>query len=101
MGGRYTHDAVKTAVAMTMLEEVCAAMGRIPEGFHINPKLKNLLDGRASLPKTKLISYADAESLAYGTLLLEGTAVRVSGQDIRRGTFSQTSTDCTSCRAIS
>jgi 2-oxoglutarate dehydrogenase E1 component len=88
MGGRYTHDAVSTAVPMTMIEEVCAAMGRIPDGFRINPKLKNLLEARAGLPRTKQISYADAESLAYGTLLLEGTAVRISGQDVRRGTFS-------------
>jgi 2-oxoglutarate dehydrogenase E1 component len=88
MGGRYTHDPVPTGVTMETLQEVCAALGRVPAGFHVNPKLKNLLDGRANLPRTKAISYADAESLAYGTLLLEGTAVRVSGQDVRRGTFS-------------
>jgi 2-oxoglutarate dehydrogenase E1 component len=63
-------------------------MGRIPEGFNLNPKLKALLAARAGLPQTKAVSYADCESLAYGTLLLEGTAVRVSGQDCRRGTFS-------------
>ncbi|MEX2217308.1 MAG: 2-oxoglutarate dehydrogenase E1 component [Phycisphaerales bacterium] len=88
MGGRYTHDPANTAVPVQMLQEVCAALGRTPEGFRLNPKLKNLLEARANLPQTKLISYADAESLAYGTLLLEGTAVRVSGQDVRRGTFS-------------
>jgi 2-oxoglutarate dehydrogenase E1 component len=88
MGGTYSHEPVKTAVSVEMLGEVCAALGRVPEGFNVNPKLKSLLEGRGSLLKTKSISYADAETLAYGTLLLEGTAVRLSGQDCRRGTFS-------------
>ncbi len=88
MGGDYTHEPVKTAVPMAMLEEVCGALGRVPRGFNLHPKLKALLEARASLPKTKAVSYADCESLAFGTLLLEGTAVRLSGQDSRRGTFS-------------
>ena len=88
MGGDYTHEPVATAVPMKTLEEVCAALGRVPDGFNLNPKLKALLEARASLPTTKAVSYADCESLAFGTLLLEGTAVRLSGQDSRRGTFS-------------
>jgi 2-oxoglutarate dehydrogenase E1 component len=88
MGGTYSHEPVKTAVPISLLEEVCAGLGRVPEGFNLNPKLKALLESRAALPKTRSISYADAESLAFGTLLLEGTAVRLSGQDCRRGTFS-------------
>jgi 2-oxoglutarate dehydrogenase E1 component len=63
-------------------------MGRVPDGFNLNPKLKPLMAARANLPQSKAVSYADCESLAYGTLLLEGTAVRLSGQDCRRGTFS-------------
>ncbi|MBL9030532.1 MAG: 2-oxoglutarate dehydrogenase E1 component [Phycisphaerae bacterium] len=88
MGGEYTHAPAATAVSGEMIAEVCAAMGRVPAGFNLNPKLKKLLESRAALPQTRAISYADAESLAYGTLLLEGTAVRLSGQDCRRGTFS-------------
>ncbi len=84
----WSFEPVKTAVSEAMLSEVCSAMGRVPEGFAVNPKLRKLLDDRASLPKTRAISYADAESLAFGTLLLEGTAVRLSGQDCKRGTFS-------------
>ena len=84
----YSHEPVDTAVSMDMLREVCAALGRVPDGFNLNPKLRSLLKGRASLPETGRISYADAESLAYGTLLLEGVALRLSGQDCRRGTFS-------------
>lgn len=85
---KFSFDPGETAVPMEMIEEVCAALGRVPEGFEVNRKLKPLLKARAELPVTGEISYADAESLAYGTLLIEGYAVRVSGQDSRRGTFS-------------
>lgn len=87
----YSFKAVNTAVKRDMIQEVCAALGRVPDGFNTNPKLVKLLADRAALPKTEGqigLSYADAESLAYGTLLLEGYAVRLSGQDCRRGTFS-------------
>ncbi|MGD9690280.1 MAG: 2-oxoglutarate dehydrogenase E1 component [Phycisphaerales bacterium] len=91
----YSFEEAKTSVSAEMIREVCAALGRVPDGFTPNPGLKRLLASRAGLaddlgkeqgPAT--LSYADAESLAYGTLLLEGIAVRVSGQDSRRGTFS-------------
>ena len=81
-------DRVQTAVSCERLEEVCHGVARVQEGFKVNPKLKRLLDARRKLLETKEISYADAESLAYGTLLLEGNAIRLSGQDSRRGTFS-------------
>ena len=77
-----------TAVSEDLLREVCSALGRVPDGFKVNRKLKKLLEQRANLLETGDISYADAESLAYGTLLCEGYPVRVSGQDSRRGTFS-------------
>ncbi len=89
MGADYSHDPVKTGVSKDLLEEVCAALGRVPEGFNVNPKLKSLLEGRANLPTKGVISYADSEILAFGTLLLEGHPVRLSGQDCRRGTFTQ------------
>ncbi|GJM19672.1 MAG: 2-oxoglutarate dehydrogenase subunit E1 [Phycisphaeraceae bacterium] len=85
---RFSFEPADTAVTTDMLAEVCAALGSVPEGFKLNPKLKNLMKGRASLLDTKEISYADAETLAYGTLLVEGHPVRLSGQDCRRGTFS-------------
>jgi len=88
MGNQYSHEPAKTAVSMDVLNEVCAALSRVPDGFNLHPKLKGLLSGRGNLPQTKAVSYADCETLAYGTLLLEGTAVRLSGQDVRRGTFS-------------
>jgi 2-oxoglutarate dehydrogenase E1 component len=84
----YSFDSVDTAVTKAQVEEVAAAIGSVPDDFKLNPKLKKLLSDRADLPNTEMISYADAEQLAYGTLLAEGHPVRLSGQDCRRGTFS-------------
>jgi 2-oxoglutarate dehydrogenase E1 component len=87
--GKYRFESPATAVDAKTIAEVCAAMGRAPEGFNVNPKLLPLLEKRANLPKTERIAHADAEQIAFGTLLLEGTPVRLSGQDVRRGTFTQ------------
>lgn len=90
---KYSFAPVHTAVPIQTIEEVCAAMARVPEGFNVNPKLKGLLDQRASLAHPKdegfNLSHADAEQLAIGTLLLDGVPIRLSGQDCRRGTFTQ------------
>jgi 2-oxoglutarate dehydrogenase E1 component len=88
VNGDYSHAPAKTAVSMQALTEVCNALGRVPDGFNLNPKLKKLLAERAELPKNGMVSHADAELLAIGTLLLEACPVRLSGQDSRRGTFS-------------
>jgi len=88
MSTRFSHDPVETGVPMETLGEVASALGRVPEGFEVNKKLKKLLQERAGLSSAERISYADCESLAFGTLLLEGHAIRLSGQDSRRGTFS-------------
>lgn len=90
MKSGYSFEPAETGVSLEVLQEVCHALGRTPDGFHLNSKLKSLLQGRAGLCENldTPVSYADAESLAYGTLLLEGTRVRLSGQDVRRGTFS-------------
>ncbi len=84
----FSFDAVDTAVTKGQVEEVASAIGSVPEDFLLNPKLKKLLKDRGDLPNAEMISYADAEQLAYGTLLAEGHPVRLSGQDCRRGTFS-------------
>jgi 2-oxoglutarate dehydrogenase E1 component len=72
------------------LKTVLRALGTPPDGFEIHPKLVpfvrrrgDLLDGKGE------VDWATAESLAWGTLLLEGVGVRLSGQDSGRGTFSQ------------
>jgi 2-oxoglutarate dehydrogenase E1 component len=87
--GDYTFAPVETAVPMSTISEVCAGLGHVPEGFNLNTKLEKLLQTRTDLPKSNQISHADAELLAVGTLLLDGIPVRLSGQDSRRGTFSQ------------
>jgi len=85
----YSHVPADTAVDTELLKEVCETLGRTPEGFQVNRKLKALLESRSKLyEEGQKISYADGELLAYGTLLAEGNAVRLSGQDSRRGTFS-------------
>ncbi len=84
----FSFDTVDTTVTKEQVAEVAQAIGSVPEGFKLNPKLKKLLAERGDLPNAEAISYADAEQLAYGTLLAEGHPVRLSGQDCRRGTFS-------------
>lgn len=84
----YSHEPVNTAVSREALAEVCRALGRVPEGFNISRKLVPLMEARSKLLETGDISYADAEALAYGTLLIEGHPMRLTGQDVRRGTFS-------------
>jgi 2-oxoglutarate dehydrogenase E1 component len=72
------------------LKTVLRALGSVPQGFEIHPKLAAHIRKRAELLEGKGdVDWATAESLAYGTLLLEGVPVRLSGQDSGRGTFSQ------------
>jgi 2-oxoglutarate dehydrogenase E1 component len=78
-----------TAVARDVLERVGQALATFPEGFAVHPKLRRLLEQRAesTRPGGKL-DWGTAEALAIGSLLLEGTTVRMTGQDVERGTFS-------------
>jgi len=84
----FSFDPGDTAVSIDLLREVARGIGKVPEGFNLNPKLKKLFKERSELADAELLSYADAEQLAYGTLLAEGHPIRLSGQDCRRGTFS-------------
>ncbi|MET0627961.1 MAG: multifunctional oxoglutarate decarboxylase/oxoglutarate dehydrogenase thiamine pyrophosphate-binding subunit/dihydrolipoyllysine-residue succinyltransferase subunit, partial [Acidimicrobiia bacterium] len=80
---------VHTAVEESDLLQVVDGLARVPDGFAVNPKLhRQLLARRTSFDHDE-IDWALAESLAFGSIVLEGTAVRVAGQDTRRGTFSQ------------
>jgi 2-oxoglutarate dehydrogenase E1 component len=79
-----------TAVAMEKLVAVGAALTRVPETHKIHRKLRRVLDAkRKTIEAGTGIDWATAEALAFGTLLMEGTPVRLSGQDSGRGTFSQ------------
>lgn len=80
---------VATAVSQHALEAVLAAVTTIPEGFEVHPKLQKWLQDRAQAISQNSFDWALAEALAWGTLITEGISVRLSGQDSRRGTFSQ------------
>lgn len=80
-------DAV---VGMDLLRHVAAGLSTPPEGFRLHPKLKSFMDRRRELVSgDPAIDWSFAEALAFGTLVYEGTPVRLSGQDSARGTFSQ------------
>ncbi len=87
----YTHTPVDTAVSKDDLARIVKALTVVPDGFSIQPKLKNfLLDKRAKVwANGGPFDWSYGEALAMGSLLIEGIPVRLSGQDCRRGTFSQ------------
>jgi 2-oxoglutarate dehydrogenase E1 component len=87
----YDHNPVDTAVPKENLAKVVKALTTVPEGFSIQPKLKSfLLEKRAKIwANGGPFDWSYAEALAMGSLLIEGIPVRLSGQDARRGTFSQ------------
>jgi 2-oxoglutarate dehydrogenase E1 component len=88
--GRFSHATVSTGVPADTLVELSHRLTTPPEGFNLNPKLKRQMDRRhAAVEKNKGIDWANAESLAFASLLTAGHPVRLSGQDCARGTFSQ------------
>ncbi len=80
---------VATAAPREALETVVRALETRPEGFSVHPKLERVLQANRLVFEEGHVDWALAESLAFGTMLLEGTPVRLAGQDTRRGTFSQ------------
>jgi 2-oxoglutarate dehydrogenase E1 component len=88
--GRYTQQAPPTGVERRTLQSIADTLTRVPEGFNIHSKLKRILEAKKrKLEEEGTVDWATAESLSWGTLLLEGIPVRLSGQDCERGTFSQ------------
>ncbi len=86
----YSFEPVKTGVPFETLKRITESTAQVPPGFHRNPKLDRILSARVKTMEARgQVDWAFAESLAFGSLLLEGTPVRLSGQDSRRGTFSQ------------
>ncbi len=79
----------ETGISDEVLEKVAKALTTIPEGFKPLRQIEKLLKERnAHFYEDKMLNWADAELLAYGSLLSEGKIVRMSGQDVKRGTFS-------------
>ncbi|ORX62762.1 oxoglutarate dehydrogenase, E1 component [Hesseltinella vesiculosa] len=79
-----------TGVSKDVLQEVGNALNKLPEGFKAHRMLSKIIQNRQkSVEEGKGIDWATAEALAWGSLLLEGHHVRLTGQDVERGTFSQ------------
>jgi 2-oxoglutarate dehydrogenase E1 component len=99
LDGRWSHldredqsayDAGRTAIPPETLAEVGRALTTVPQGFALHRTIDRLLDQKRQMFETgEGFDWATAEALAFGSLLVEGFPVRLSGQDSTRGTFSQ------------
>jgi 2-oxoglutarate dehydrogenase E1 component len=87
---QYSGECQPTAISPEMLKQIVDGLTRVPDDFEVIPKIKkNVLDRRREIFNAGgPYEWHYAEALAFGSLLLEGIPVRLSGQDSRRGTFS-------------
>jgi 2-oxoglutarate dehydrogenase complex dehydrogenase (E1) component-like enzyme len=82
-------SCTRTAISQDVIEKIVEGITTFPDTFHLHPKLKKFIDNRRALLDGGVADWAMGEALAFGSLVLEGTPVRLSGQDSGRGTFSQ------------
>jgi 2-oxoglutarate dehydrogenase E1 component len=88
--GEENRNNEDTVVSIELLTSVAQALTKIPEGFMAHKRLERILqEKKEKLESGENLDWATAEALAFGTLLSEGSPVRLSGQDSCRGTFSQ------------
>ncbi|MCV7280405.1 multifunctional oxoglutarate decarboxylase/oxoglutarate dehydrogenase thiamine pyrophosphate-binding subunit/dihydrolipoyllysine-residue succinyltransferase subunit [Mycolicibacterium flavescens] len=80
---------MNTAVDKSLLARIGDAHLALPEGFNVHPRVKPVLEKRREMAYEGKVDWAFAELLALGSLIAEGKTVRLSGQDTRRGTFTQ------------
>ncbi len=81
---------IETGVPVEQLSQIAEVLGTVPPGFEVHRKLRKLLDRRRKVVTDNApVDWATGEALAFGSLLLDGSSVRLSGQDSSRGTFSQ------------
>jgi len=78
-----------TKISRGLAEQVVHGLTTNPADFHLHPKLKGFMDKRREALSGGGMDWAFGEAMAFGSLVLEGTPVRLSGQDVGRGTFSQ------------
>ncbi len=79
-----------TAVPEATLKQVGMALVRVPAGFDVNSKIARQLEAKQTMLESgQGVDWSTGEALAFGTLLLEGSRIRLSGEDTQRGTFSQ------------
>ncbi len=89
LSGEYDEKPLDTTAKREDLLTVSRALGSVPEGFALHPKLERLLEARATaVEDDHPLDWGMGELLAFGTLLMEGHPVRFTGQDVERGTFS-------------
>ncbi len=86
---RTRHSAVDTAISETDLKHIGDVFDSPPADFTIHPKLQQAMQKRAASVSEGGIDWGTGEMIAYGSLLMDGTPVRLAGQDSRRGTFVQ------------
>jgi 2-oxoglutarate dehydrogenase E1 component len=81
---------VETPIDAELIKTIAHKIAVVPEGFNVNPKMVGQLARRAKMGSGELpIDWAFGEAIAFGSLVVEGSRVRLSGQDSGRGTFSQ------------
>lgn len=87
----YSYREPETRISKEMVDFIVGRITQVPEGFRVQPQIKKLLLDRRRRQHEAGGPYdwAFGEALAFGALLIEGTPIRLSGQDSRRGTFSQ------------
>ncbi|MCB2200457.1 2-oxoglutarate dehydrogenase E1 component [bacterium] len=86
----YSSEPIKTAAEQETLLKVTRALTNVPDGFNLHRKIKRYLPEKMeAIEKGGMVDWSFGEALAFGTLLAEGSPVRLSGQDSERGTFSQ------------
>jgi len=86
----YHHTPVATGASAAAIDQVVRGLTTLPAGFTPHPKIRRFLEARSQAHRDGgPVDWSFGEALAFGTLLLEGTPVRLSGQDTERGTFSQ------------
>ncbi len=78
----------KTGIAKKKIDQIISHLMKTPEGYNLLSKVNRLQKGKKKLLDNNKLDWALAELLAYGSILLEGRNIRMSGQDVKRGTFS-------------
>ncbi len=90
VNNEYSHEPVNTGIEESTLRRIARHVTTVPDEFHIHPALARIMARKqTALEEQSRIDWSLAESLAFGSLLLEGIPVRLSGEDCVRGTFSQ------------
>jgi 2-oxoglutarate dehydrogenase E1 component len=89
-GGPEPKDKIETGMAKQKLQQLLEKQAALPKDFQPHPKIKKFLESRLHIAREEIpLDWSNAEALAFASLAVEGTRVRLSGQDTARGTFTQ------------